>query len=67
MGDFVSTDQFICSTAGRLLTGYGREGPNSGYHGRTIYNNAALGLIWVKNQVSLGSSETLMGKERFEQ
>jgi hypothetical protein len=67
VGDFVSTDQFICSTPGRLPTGYGREGPNSGYHGGTIYNDAASGLIWVENQVSLGASETLMGKERFEQ
>ena len=25
VGDFVSTDQFICKTPGRLLTGYGRE------------------------------------------
>jgi hypothetical protein len=31
------------------------------------YNNAASGLIWVENQVSLGASETIMGKERFEQ
>ena len=67
VGDFVSTDQFICSTPGRLPTGYGREGPNNGYNGGTIYNYAALGLIWVENQVSLGASETLMGKERFEQ
>ncbi len=31
------------------------------------YNDAASGLIWVENQVSLGASETIMGKERFEQ
>ncbi len=70
VGDFVSTDQFICSTPGRLPTGYCKEWPNSGYHGGTIYNDAASGLIWVENQVSLGASETLitlMGKERFEQ
>ena len=67
VGDFVSTDQFVCKTPGRLPTGYGREGPNSGYQGGTIYNDAASGLIWVENQVSLGASETLMGKERFEQ
>ena len=24
-GDFVSTDQFVCSTPGRLEGGYGRE------------------------------------------
>ncbi len=68
MGDFVSTDQFVCKTPGQLPTGYGREGPNNSYQGGKIYNDAALGLIWVENQVSLlGASETIMGKERFEQ
>ena len=42
-------------------------GTNGRFHGGTIYNDAASGLIWVENQVSLGSSEIIMGKERFEQ
>jgi hypothetical protein len=67
VGDFVSTDQFVCRTPGRLPTGYSREGSNSCYQGGTIYNDAASGLIWVENQVSLGASETIMGKERFKQ
>ena len=67
VGEFVSTDQFVCRTPGRLPTGYGREGTNSRFNGGTIYNDAASGLIWVENQVSLGASETIMGKERFEQ
>ncbi len=67
MGDFVLTDQFVCKTPGCLPTGFGREGPNGSYQGGTIYNDAALGLIWVENQVSLGASETIMGKEHFEQ
>ncbi len=29
--------------------------------------DATSGLIWVENQVSLGASETIMGKEQFEQ
>ena len=40
---------------------------NSRFHGGTIYNDAASGLIWVENQVSLGSSDTIMGKEWFKQ
>jgi hypothetical protein len=28
VGDFVSTDQFVCRTPGRLPSGYGREGTN---------------------------------------
>ncbi len=67
IGDFVSTDQFVCRTPGRLPSRYGHEGTNSRLNGGTIYNDAASGLIWVENQVPLGTSETIMGKERFEQ
>jgi hypothetical protein len=31
------------------------------------HNDAALGFIWVENQVSLGANETVMGKACFEQ
>ena len=67
VGDFVSTDQFICRTPGHLPEGYGRESTDRRFHGGTIYNDAASGLIWVENQVSLGANETVMGKARFEQ
>ena len=67
VGNFVSTDQFVCRTPGRLPSRYGSEGVNSRFNGGTIYNDAASGLIWVENQVSLDASETIMGKERFEQ
>jgi transposase InsO family protein len=67
VGDFVSTDQFICRTPGRLPEGYGRESKDRRFRGGTIYNDAASGLIWVENQVSLGANETVMGKARFEQ
>ncbi len=63
----MSTDQFICRTPGQLPSGYGHEGHTGRFHGGTIYNDATSGLIWVENQVSLGASETIMGKERFEQ
>jgi hypothetical protein len=65
IGEFVSTDQFVCKTPGRLPSGYGCSGKR--FNGGTIYNDAASGLIWVENQVSLRTSETIMGKERFEQ
>jgi len=64
---FVSTDQLICKMPGRLLTRYGRESQDCRFLGGTIYNDAASGLIWVENQVSLGANETVMGKARFEQ
>ncbi len=63
----MSTDQFVCRTPGRLPSGFGCESCNGRFHGGTIYNDAASGLIWVENQVSPGASETIMGKERFEQ
>ena len=40
-GDFVSTDQFICKTPGRLPTGYGRESQDRRFQGGTIYNDTA--------------------------
>lgn len=62
VGDFVSTDQFFVRTPGRLPSGYGREASHRRFHGGTIYNDAASGLIWVENQISLGANETVLGK-----
>ena len=67
VGYFVSTDQFILRTHGRLPTGYGRERRQNSFHGGTIYNDAMSGLIWVENQVSLGDNESVLGKSRFEE
>ncbi len=66
-GDFVSADQYVVNTPGRLLSGYGREAQHNKFHGGTLFHDAATGLIWAKNQVSLGAGETLMAKERFKQ
>ncbi len=67
MGDFVSTDQFICNTPGQLPSGYGRKAPDRRFQGGTIYNDAASGLIWVENQISIGFNETMMRKLWFKQ
>jgi hypothetical protein len=68
VGDFVSTDQFICKTLGRLPEqGYGRGSNDRRFQGGTIYNDATSGLIWVENQFSLGANETVMDKARSEQ
>jgi hypothetical protein len=67
VGDFVSIDQFICKTPGHLPTRYGRESQDCCFQGGTIFNDAASGLIWVENQVSLGANKMVMGKARFEQ
>ena len=60
-------DPFVVKTPGRQLDGYGREGENNRYHGGTIFNDAASGVIWVENQISLGAGETIMWNEAFEE
>jgi hypothetical protein len=50
-----------------LPTKYGRESQNHRFQSGTIFNNAASGLIWVKNQVSLGANKMVMGKACFKQ
>ena len=44
-GDFVSMDQFVCKTPGRLLQGFGRDGEANRFHCGTIFNDAATGVI----------------------
>ena len=46
-GDMVSSDQFNVHTAGRKLTGYGRESNKTGYHVGTVYIDEAYGLVQV--------------------
>ena len=66
VGDSVSTDKFVCKTPRSLPTGYGRDSSDSRYQRCDIYNDADSNLIWVVNQVSLVSNETVMGKQQFE-
>ena len=35
------------------------------FKGGTIYKDAASSMVWVENQVYLGSNETDMDKSRF--
>ena len=67
VGDFVSTDQFVCKNSGSLPTVYGRDSSDRFFQGGTIYKDATSSLVWFENQVSLGSNETVMGKSRFDQ
>jgi hypothetical protein len=48
VGNFVSTDQFICITPGQLSEGYDHESKERCVQGGTVYNDAALGVIWVE-------------------
>ncbi len=46
VGDFVSTDQFICKMPRCVLTGYGHESQNRHFQGGSIFNDDASGLFW---------------------
>ncbi len=61
-GIFVSADQFVVNTPGRLLSGNGHEESNNQFHDRTMFHDAAT----AENQVSLGAREK-MAKEYFNQ
>ena len=52
---------------GCLPSGYGRENDNARFHGGTIFRDAGTGIIWIKNQISLGAGETVLSKIRFEE
>ncbi len=62
VGDFVSSDQFICKTLGCVPTGYGHESQNCRFQGGSIFNDDASGLFWVENQVSLDAKELVVCK-----
>jgi hypothetical protein len=67
IGQEVSVDHFICSTLGRLYTGYGKTDDASLYRCRCIFvDNAAASWVHVEHQISLTSHETLDAKQRFE-
>ena len=67
VGDLVSMDQFVSHTPGRLESGFGRTSADNCYHGGTIFHEAASGAIFVRNQVSLGASDTINAKIQFEE
>ncbi len=58
VGDFFLGDQFVVTIPGRLPSGFGQEGA-------TIFRDAASGVIWVEDQVSLGAGKTVMANAKF--
>ena len=59
-------DQYVSRTPGRLPNTRGREHLGNRYTGGTLYVDHASGFIYIKNQVSLRSGETIQGKLEFE-
>jgi hypothetical protein len=64
-GDCISMDQFVCAQPGRLPHTKGKEKTEDKFHGGTIFVDHSSGFIFVHNQVSLRSGETLVGKQLF--
>ena len=58
-GYFVSMDQYVVKTPGRLPTGFGNGSHVDIFHGGTIFRDAASKAIYVQNQVSLGAGVTI--------
>ncbi len=52
-GDFVSMDQYVVKTPGRLPSGYGQESNVNMFHGGTIFWGVGSKVIHVENQVRL--------------
>ncbi len=46
--NFVSADQFVVSTPGHLLSGYGREASHNQFHGGTLLHDAAQVLSGLR-------------------
>ena len=65
-GQEVSVDHFICSTKGRLFTGYNRGNDSNRYCGGCIFCDHASGFVHVEFQSSLSSHDTLQAKESFD-
>ena len=65
-GQEVSVDHFICSTKGRLFTGYNKGSDSSRYCGGCIFVDHSSGFIHVEFQSSLSSHDTLQAKEKFD-
>jgi hypothetical protein len=65
-GDGGAVDQFVVRQGGRLFTTSGREREEDRFKGGTIFIDMSSGKMFVKFQVSLGTTETLLAKSCFE-
>jgi hypothetical protein len=59
-------DHFVCSTNGRLFSGFGKAKNSNMYDGGCIFVNLASGYVHVIFQSHLNSHEPLKTKEEFD-
>ena len=65
-GDQVSIDQYVSTIRGRLLHTKGKEKADEKLNGGTMFVDHATGFVFLQNQVSLNSGETITAKQAFE-
>ena len=65
-GQMVSTDQFVSSVKGRRSHTYGKEQEQDKFSCGTIFVDTASTYLFVQNQVSTSSNETIKSKRAFE-
>jgi len=65
-GQRVFVDQYESSVRGCLPTTQGLESPLQQYCGGTLFFDVASQFIYVRHQVSLGATDTLLSKNLFE-
>ena len=66
-GDMVSIDQYMSALPGRLCHTKGKEPKKDKFTGGTLFVDHATSYIYLRNQVSLNTGETLQSKKAFEQ
>jgi hypothetical protein len=65
-GEEVSIDHLICSTLGRLYSGFGKTDDWSLHRGGCMFVDNVTSWVHVEPQKSFTSHETIGAKERFE-
>ena len=65
-GQCVFVDHFVCSSPGRLFTGFGKNKQCEMYAGGCLFVDTASKYVHVEMHVGLNSHETLAGKTKFE-
>ena len=65
-GDRISIDQYQSAAPGRLPHTYGKEKLSDKYNGGTLFVDHYSGYVFIKNQISMGTGETLTAKHEFE-
>ena len=65
-GEEISVDHYVCSTLGRLYTGFGKGSDSQMYKGGSLFVDNATSYVHVEHQQALTSHETLKAKENFE-